>query len=87
VIKSRAKSEKGIVKFMDNIQYVVDNTGKPVSAIVPIDLWNNLEQAKDILEHVYLSGLIDSRKHDTISCTLDHMLKFEPRMNTNKCEQ
>jgi hypothetical protein len=77
VIKSWAQSEKGIVKFMDNIQYVVDNTGKPVSAIVPIDLWNNLEQAKDILEHVYLSGLIDSRKHDTISCTLDDMLKME----------
>jgi hypothetical protein len=39
--------------------------------------WNNLERAKDILEHVYLAGLIDSRKNDTISCTLDDMLKME----------
>jgi hypothetical protein len=62
---------------MDNIQYVIDNTGKPVSAIVPIDLWNNLERAKDILEHVYLAGLIDGRKTDTISCTLDDILKME----------
>jgi hypothetical protein len=62
---------------MENIQYIVDGKGRPVSAIVPIDLWNNLEQAKDILEHVYLSGLIESRKHDTISCTLDDLLKME----------
>lgn len=62
---------------MENIQYIVDGKGNPVSAIVPIDLWNNLERAKDLLEHVYMAGLIDSRKNDTISCTLDDMLKME----------
>jgi len=62
---------------VENIQYIVDGKGNPVSAIVPIDLWNNLERAKDLLEHVYMAGLIDSRKNDTISCTLDDMLKME----------
>ncbi len=63
---------------MENIQYIVNQSGKPVSAVVPIDIWNSLEQAKDILEHVYISGLIDSRKQDSISsCTLDDLLKAE----------
>jgi hypothetical protein len=60
---------------MENIQYVIDETGKPVSAIVPIDEWNAIEQAKDILEHVYLSGLIESRNDDVVSCGLGDLLK------------
>jgi hypothetical protein len=62
---------------MDNVQYVVDAKGKPVSAIVPIEQWQTIEQAKSIFEHLYISGLIESRKDDPVSCDLDELLSDE----------
>ena len=63
--------------MIGNIQYVTDETGKQVSVLIPIEEWNAIEQAKDILEHVYLSGLIESRKENVVSCDLDDLLKVE----------
>lgn len=63
--------------MIDNIQYVTDETGKQVSVLIPIEEWNAIEQAKDILEHVYLSGLIETRANDVVSCDLEDLLKSE----------
>jgi|GEM_PF-447870 hypothetical protein len=63
--------------MIDNIQYVTDETGKQVSVLIPIEEWNAIEQAKDILEHVYLSGLIETRSNDVVSCDMEDLLKAE----------
>lgn len=60
-----------------DIQYIVDQNGKQVSAIVPIEEWNAIEQAKNLFEHIYISGLIDDRKDDPVSCSLDDLLTAE----------
>ena len=33
--------------------------GKKTAAIVPFDEWERIEAAKEILEHVYLNGIIN----------------------------
>jgi len=44
------------------IQFITDVRGKKTAAIVPYDEWERTEKAKDILEHVYLAGIIKERR-------------------------
>jgi hypothetical protein len=62
---------------MNNVQFVIDENGQKVSVIVPIADWNSIEEAKDLFEHLYLSGLIESRKNDPVSCSLNELLNSE----------
>ncbi|WP_028323120.1 hypothetical protein [Desulfatirhabdium butyrativorans] len=63
--------------MISGVQYVVDRCGNQVSVLVPIDEWRSIEQIKEILEHVYLAGLIEDRQGDGVSCELDDLLKME----------
>ena len=59
------------------IQFVTDAKGEKKAAIVPYDEWERTEQAKEILEHVYLYGLINDRKGSKATASLDDLLKAE----------
>jgi hypothetical protein len=60
-----------------NIQFITDASGKKTAAIVPFDEWERMEEAKDILEHIYLSEIITKRKHSKNAMNLDDLLKTE----------
>jgi len=58
-------------------QFITDIKGKKTAAIVPFEEWKRTEKAKDILEHVYLAGVIKERKSSKTTVNLDELLKAE----------
>jgi hypothetical protein len=58
-------------------QFVTDLKGKRTAAIIPFEEWERTEKAKDILEHVYLAGIIKERKNSKTTVSLDELLKAE----------
>ncbi len=58
-------------------QFVTDVKGKRTAAIIPFEEWERTEKAKDILEHVYLAGIIKERKNSKTTISLDELLKAE----------
>lgn len=62
--------------FMDT-QFVTDNQGNKTAVIVPFEEWERMEKAKEILEHVYLAGIIEERKKSKPAVTLDDLLSTE----------
>jgi hypothetical protein len=58
-------------------QFVTDVKGKRTAAIIPFEEWERTEKAKDILEHVYLFGIIKERKNSKTTVSLDELLKAE----------
>jgi hypothetical protein len=58
-------------------QFVTDAQGKRTAAIIPFDEWERTEKAKDILEHVYLAGIIKERKDSEPIINLDDLLDAE----------
>jgi hypothetical protein len=58
-------------------QFVTDAQGKKTAAIIPFEDWERTEKAKDILEHVYLAGIIKERKNSKTTVSLDELLKAE----------
>jgi len=59
------------------IQFITDAQGKRTAAIIPFDEWERTEKAKDILEHVYLAGIIKERKDSEPIITLDDSIDAE----------
>ena len=59
------------------IQFITDARGKKTAAIVPYDEWERTEKAKDILEHIYLAGIIEERKGRKAAINLDDLLNVE----------
>ena len=59
------------------IQFITDSQGKKTAAIIPFDEWERTEKAKDILEHVYMAGLIEERKGSESTMDLDGLLNAE----------
>jgi hypothetical protein len=59
------------------IQFITDAQRKKKAAIIPFDEWERTEKAKDILEHVYLAGLIEERKGSKSKVDLDDLLNAE----------
>jgi len=60
-----------------DIQFITDAQGKRTAAIIPFDEWERTEKAKDILEHVYLAGVINERKDSEPTISLDELLNEE----------
>jgi len=58
-------------------QFVTDVKGKRTAAIIPFEEWERTEKAKDILEHVYLAGIIKERKNGKATVSLDELLNAE----------
>ncbi len=58
-------------------QFITDKKGKKTAAIIPFEEWERMEKAKDILEHVYLSGIINERKNSKKTVNLDDLLIAE----------
>jgi len=58
-------------------QFITDIKGKRTAAIIPFDEWERTEKAKDILEHVYLAGIIKERKDSEPTVNLDDLLNVE----------
>ena len=59
------------------IQFVTDAQGKRTAAIIPFEDWERTEKAKDILEHVYIAGIIKERKGSKSTVNLDDLLNAE----------
>jgi hypothetical protein len=59
------------------IQFITDAQGKRKAAIIPFDEWERTEKAKDILEHVYLAGIIKKRQDSESIINLDELLDAE----------
>jgi hypothetical protein len=59
------------------IQFITDAQGKKTAAIVPFDEWERTEAAKEILEHVYLEGIIKERRNRKPTVNLDDLLTAE----------
>jgi hypothetical protein len=58
-------------------QFITDIKGKRTAAIIPFEEWERTEKAKDILEHVYLAGIIKERQSSKTTISLDALLKAE----------
>jgi len=58
-------------------QFIIDAQGKKTAAIIPFEDWERTEKAKDILEHVYLAGIIKERKDSEPTVNLDDLLNAE----------
>ena len=58
-------------------QFITDIKGKRTAAIIPFEEWERTEKAKDILEHVYLAGIIKERQSSKTTISLDELLKAE----------
>ena len=59
------------------IQFITDAKGKKKAAVIPFDEWKRTEKAKNILEHVYLAGIIEERKDSESTVDLDDLLNAE----------
>ena len=60
-----------------DVQFITDDQGNRTAAIIPFDEWERTEKAKDILEHVYLAGIIEDRKNSEPTVSLDELLTAE----------
>jgi hypothetical protein len=58
-------------------QFITDANGKKTAAIIPYDEWERTEKAKDILEHIYLAGIIEERRGSKPAVNLDNLLNEE----------
>lgn len=58
-------------------QFVTDAQGNKTAAIIPYEEWERTEKAKDILEHVYLAGIIKERRDRKSSFSLDDLIGAE----------
>ena len=58
-------------------QFVTDNQGNKTAVIVPFEEWERMEKAKELLEHVYLAGIIEERKKSKPAVTLDDLFSME----------
>ena len=58
-------------------QFITDSQGRRMAVVVPFDEWERTEKAKEILEHVYLAGLIKERKNSESTVNLDDLLSEE----------
>ena len=58
-------------------QFIIDAQGKKTAAIIPFEDWERIEKAKEILEHVYLAGIIKERKDSEPTVNLDDLLNAE----------
>ena len=56
---------------------MTDAQGKRTAAIIPFEDWERTEKAKDILEHVYIAGIIKERKGSKSTVNLDDLLNAE----------
>ncbi len=63
--------------MMNDVQFITDDHGHRTAVILPMSEWEQIEKAKDILEHVYLAGLIEERKASKASATFDDLLSQE----------
>ncbi len=59
------------------IQFITNAQGNKTAAIIPFDEWERTEKAKDMLEHVYLAGIIKKRKDSKPTINLDYLLNAE----------
>ena len=59
------------------IQFITDSQGNKTAAIIPFDEWERTEKAKEILEHVYLAGIIEERKGSKSKVDLEELIKAE----------
>lgn len=59
------------------IQFITDAHGKKTAAIIPYDEWVRTEAAKEILEHVYLDGIIKERRNKKPTINLEDLLLAE----------
>jgi hypothetical protein len=59
------------------IQFITDSQGNRTAAIIPFDEWERTEKAKEILEHVYLAGIIEERKNSKTTVDLDGLPNAE----------
>jgi hypothetical protein len=62
---------------MGNVQFVTDDHGRRTAVMIPVEEWEKIQKAKDILEHVYLSDLIEDRKNSKTGCSLDDLITEE----------
>ncbi len=62
---------------METIQYLKDEHGRKTAVVVAIDEWERIQKAKNLLEHVYLAGIIEDRRHSKPTCSLNDLLKQE----------
>ncbi|MEA3361500.1 MAG: hypothetical protein U9R17_19125 [Thermodesulfobacteriota bacterium] len=58
-------------------QFVTDVQGNKTAAIIPFEEWERTEKAKDILEHVYLAGIIKERRGSKPTLNLDDLIDAE----------
>ena len=58
-------------------QFVTDEQGNKTAAIIPFEEWERTEKAKDILEHVYLAGIIKKRRGSKSTLNLDDLIEAE----------
>jgi len=58
-------------------QFVTDAQGNKTAAIISFEEWERTEKAKDILEHVYLAGIIKERRGRKSSFSLDDLIDAE----------
>lgn len=63
--------------MLNDVQFITDDHGHRTAVIVPMNEWEQIEKAKDILEQVYLAGLIEERKASRASVTFDDLLRLE----------
>jgi len=64
-------------------QFITDAQGRKMAVIIPFDEWERTEKAKEILEHVYLAGLIKERKNSESTASLDDLLNAEGLTRAN----
>ena len=48
---------------MEAIQYLKNEHGRKTAVVVAIDEWERIQKAKNLLEHVYLAGIVEDRRH------------------------
>jgi len=59
------------------IQFVTDASGNKTAAIVPFEEWERMEEAKELLEHIYFSEIIKSRLNNSPGINLEDLLNAE----------
>lgn len=59
------------------IQFVTDASGNKTAAIVPFDEWERMEEAKELLEHIYFSEIIKNRIDNRPGINLEDLLNAE----------
>ena len=62
---------------MGNVQFITDDHGRRTAVMIPFEEWERIQEAKDILEHVYLSGIIEGRKGSKPNTSIDDLISEE----------